>query len=726
MKKTPTDIETAKNTTLLDVTQAAADWAERRVFCVPLQQGTKRPKQNRWQHLRLVDDDFSTAFKPGDNLGGIWGEPSDWAVDLDLDLETAPLVAKHFLKEYETFIYGRREKRYSHYVFRCVGAVTLKKFVSAKRDDPNDPGMVVEIRSTGAQSVLPPSKHPDGDRYFIEHDTEFFNISRFELERLANDIAIAAVFLHFYPMGKHSGRHDYVHACTGALCHAKWKPVRIKRVMAAVLSEVVGEDEEMRDRMGAVVSTLDSYKNGGQVRGLTTLEDFTTKTTVQRLRQWLSTKNDVLEHLSVEDDPGLVKPSKRKLRLDFKKEWLEVPGLISDVAAWAHKMSYIQQPIFDLAAGLMCTSLASCNQYIVDVWDTPLSPYIMLTAPTGAGKESSMRAIKEFAQAIGLNDTVYDGFQSYYAMLDTLGEEGRVLLTWDEAARNLIAAKNIQGPDFQTITHIIKLYGAGNKIVSAVPGRKTTIPELIHPFVTVLATAQPDMLLEALDKNAEDTGFVNRFLLFDTLDEMPPLNRSRSTVFPSTLKRQGMLLRNHEIAPGQEFTRIGFSPAKTYNMFRDFEEVQRRRVGEKKEKTWARATQNALILGGLGALSADPFRPMITADLANWAIEIVTWSSDCWTERLKAAAGGERNAKESHSVQTIICNPSNYTKYARTSTQYRQLKKLNEGYMPHSVLVRATRGLSPRRRQEILDDLHESDLIASVETDGGLYYYEKL
>lgn len=721
MEKKTTDTDAAKNTALLDVTQAASDWAERGVFCVPLKRESKQPKANRWQHLRLVDEDFPKAFKPGDNIGGLWGEPSDWAVDLDLDLETAPLVAQHFFKEYETFIYGRREKRYSHYVFRCVGAVTLKLFVSPKRDDSDNPGMIVEIRSTGAQSVLPPSKHPEGDRYFIEEDTAFFDISRVELERLAHDIAIAALYLYFYPQGKHSGRHDYVHACTGALCHAKWKPARIKMVMAAVLSEVVGEDEEIKDRMGSVINTIDQHKNGGQIRGLTSLEDFMTPLVVMRLRKWLKVP-DATELL---EDPGLVQPRKRDRQLDFKPEWLQVPGLIGEVAEWSRKRAYIQQPVFDLATGIMCASLASSNNYIVSIWDTPLSPYVMIVAPTGAGKDAPIRAIADFAHAIGLSDRVFDGFQSFYALLDVLGESPYAMLTWDEAGRNLVAAKNANGPDYTTITHVIKLYGAGNKVIAATPGRNKAIPELEFPFLTVLATAQPDMLSEALDKNVEDTGFVNRFLLFDTVQEMPPLNRMRADVFPSSIKRQGKMLLNHEPAPGQEFTQIGFENNKTLNMFRSFEEVQRKRVSVKKENTWARATQNALILAGLAAITLDPHRPAITEGQANWAMEIVTWSCDCWTERLKSLGSGDRNEKETNRVEQVIANPLNYVKYASSPKQHKQLAQLQAGFMPTSVLIRVTRNVVPRRRDEILDDLHESGVIGTMERDGVILYFAK-
>jgi hypothetical protein len=199
------------NKTGFDPTPAVEDWLERKIHCVPLRPKSKRPKDTNWPKMILnAPDKISRAFKIGDNLGGLWGEPSDHITDLDLDLEEACLVAPHILPE--TFVYGRKGKESSHYLFRCIGAETRKWMI-------REIGTIVEIRSTGTQSALPPSRYPDGGRYFIENDVEFKQISKREFEQYAVMIAIAAIILKFYPQS--GSRHDYVHAATGMLCHAK-------------------------------------------------------------------------------------------------------------------------------------------------------------------------------------------------------------------------------------------------------------------------------------------------------------------------------------------------------------------------------------------------------------------------------------------------------------------------------------------------------------------------
>lgn len=698
----------------IDVKQAAIDWEERGVYTVPLHEGTKRPRGKNWQHLRLVSDEFGKAFRLGDNLGGLWGEPSNWATDFDLDLSTAPLVAEHILEEYPTFIYGRLGKEWSHYIFRCVGAVTKKWQIQGK----DELGMVVEIRSTGAQSVLPPSKHPEGGRYFIHVDEFFFEIVKRDLEALGDEIAIASVFLYFYPEKGAHGRHDYVHACTGALCHAKWKRDKIIRVMQAVLREVADEDEEIKDRMGSVVNTIQHAEDDDHIKGLTSLEEFTTRKTVLALRQWL--KAGTREH-QIELTPKKTLAPKKK-QLDFKSDWLNVPGLIGDIAKWCNKRSYIQQPVFDLATGLICTAYASSNKYVVQTWDTPISPYCMVTAPTGGGKGSVLSAITEFSEKCGML-LPFQGFQSYYALLDTLAEEGSICLLWDEAARNLAASKNINGPDFQTITHIIRLYGQGNGVVGSTPGRKKEIPDLIHPFLVLLATAQPDMLMESLTSTAQETGVVNRFLLFDTGERMPPLNRHRSKVFPSAIKRQGRLLMQHEVSDG-DFTEVEFATTRTYNRFQEFEEAARQR-SMRKEFTWSRANQNALILAGTAAVGIDPFKPVIEDDLANWAMEIVRWSCDCWEEKIRLTGAGTLTEQQSKIVERMIRQPESFFNLANQPAQHKQLGLLKRGFMHPSVLARGTRSIPKYRLSEILDSLHDAELIGSTDQDGVTCYFSK-
>ena len=691
------------------ITQVASDWLERGVFTIPLKRNSKEPKSKRWPHLRLAEEDFDNGvFKDGDNIGGLWGDASDHIIDVDLDMEEACDVAPHIIPE--TYIYGRTGKERSHYLYRVVGAKT-KKYMHKEL------GMVVEIRSTGSQSVLPPSRHPEGGRYFThpDDDVEFTELTQFQLERYIEEVVCAAIFLKYYP--EEGSRHDYVHAATGALCHQDWSEEKIKRVMGAVLSCMQFEDEELQQRIITVTNTIERHHTGDRTRGFTSLEDWIKPSVLSRLRLW--TQAGKKESQLLAPAPRL-KPVPEKL--EFDESLLEVPGLVGDITKWARRFSYIEQPAFALATGITCTAIASCNSYLVQAWDTPLQPYLMCTAATGNGKKSLTDCVMKFADRLGMDDVVFQGFQSYYVMLDVLGELQQACWIWDEAARHIASAKKSSSPDFQVLTHVLSLYGSAGGTVAGRPGRRNPIPTLHNPFLTLLATAQPDVLMDAITTSAEETGFINRFVLFDTGDEFAPINENRIKMFPSAITKQAKLLRDYEPDPhgkNEGFTEIPFDTTRTYSRFREFEEISRRR-GARGELTWVRSNQNALILAGLLAVGVSPHQPVIDSDMADWAIKLVSWSNQCWTEKLRLTASGEDPYhRDSAKVMRIISNPQKYIHQKMLASQRLCLR---DGVMPHSLLLRRSK-LKARQLEEILDTLTESEEIGSTEQHDNTCYF---
>jgi hypothetical protein len=283
----------------------------------------------------------------------------------------------------------------------------------------------------------------------------------------------------------------------------------------------------------------------------------------------------------------------------------------------------------------------------------------------------------------------------------------------------MAAAKKTTTSDFATLSHVISLYGAANKWVPGSPGRNKTIPALEHPFLTVLATAQPEMLMEALTSTAQETGFVNRFLLLDTGTEYTGVNQRRSHVFPSAIAKHAKQLVNHEPRDG-EFTEVRFADTRTYTAFQEFEEVSRRRAMGG-QATWGRANQNALVVAGLAAVGVSAIHPVIDIDTAKWAIRIVTWSCDCWDEKVSMTASGESySEKDSFKIERIINSPHKYVNQTMSSNQRMALQ---EGLIPNAIVLRNTRGIDPKRREQILSDLHEMGKIGSTEKYNQVVYF---
>ena len=124
---------------------------------IPVPHRSKNPGFDGWQRLRLTAETIHDHFNgQPQNIGVLLGEPSGWLIDVDLDHPRAVELAAQFLPPTPA-IFGRAGKPRSHWLYRVTAPVATKKYKSKSA------GMIVELRSTGTQTVFPPSTHESGE-----------------------------------------------------------------------------------------------------------------------------------------------------------------------------------------------------------------------------------------------------------------------------------------------------------------------------------------------------------------------------------------------------------------------------------------------------------------------------------------------------------------------------------------------------------------------------------
>lgn len=697
-----------------DARKIAAMWLGQGIMPVPLRYQTKKPKEgDGWNKRRVSFDTIPLHFSRNDNVGGLWGSPSKGIVDVDLDWDEASKVAIHLLPE--TFVYGRVSRPGSHFLIRCHGVKGQKRALKKG-------GVISEIRADGSQSVLPPSIHPDGDRYEFYHETAIADMDSKALEAAVTDIAIAAVFLRSFP--DKGSRHDYIHAITGAMMNAAWPEKRIMRLVRAII--LSSDDDDPEQRLRTVTNTIEHQKSGDRVMGWKSLETWVDKVQLDSIKRWLSSRLRgsgggggiiIGGNGHADKEPPT---ARQRLIPPFPMELLEEPGLVGDIARWSGRQSFLKQPAFELATGLMTTALASSNKYLVAGWDTPLSPYFMLVAPTAWGKEAATSNVYRFAKAIEMGDHVYQGFQSYYALLDCLTEPPHLACwLWDEAAQRLSASRHTNSPDHQTVSHLISLYGKGNDAVAGAPGRKQAIEPLEKPFLTLLATAQPNLLIEAITVSAQATGFVNRMVLFDAGEKPPVVNPNRQNLMPSSCLKLAKTLRDHQAPEGRQTSVRYDTPS--LNLFTEFDASSRVLTSRGDEfEIWGRANQNALIVAGILAVGRNPKKPMITLEITERAVMLVRWSIACWMARIGESASRGKRETQSKRVEGLI-RRAPILSHRSGKDKYRET--MVKGEMPKAVLQRMTRDINLRDLDDILDQMIEAELISVSEDEDGMVSY---
>lgn len=137
----------------------ARSYTKRGWAVVPIPHGQKGPRIKGWQDLRLTETNLPEYFDEDEpsNIGVLLGEPSNWLIDVDLDHPAAVELADDYLPT-TAAIFGRKSNPASHRLYRVTGPMNTKKFQTAEKK------MLLEVRSTGCQTVMPGSVHPSGER----------------------------------------------------------------------------------------------------------------------------------------------------------------------------------------------------------------------------------------------------------------------------------------------------------------------------------------------------------------------------------------------------------------------------------------------------------------------------------------------------------------------------------------------------------------------------------
>src|SRR5262249_3500365 len=158
---------------------------------IPVPLGSKAPKSRNWQKLRITEQNAPRYFNgAAQNIGILLGKASNWLVDVDLDCPEALSLSARFLPPTGS-IFGHPSKRRSHWLYKAPGAK------SERFADPTGGGMLVELRSTGAQTIFPPSTHTSGEAITWDADGETATIEAGGLTVACGRLAVAClIFRH--------------------------------------------------------------------------------------------------------------------------------------------------------------------------------------------------------------------------------------------------------------------------------------------------------------------------------------------------------------------------------------------------------------------------------------------------------------------------------------------------------------------------------------------------
>lgn len=267
---------------------SAAGWA-----VTPLPPRSKAAGRVGWQRERLAGDDLDRAFADAGGIGGLNGEPSGGRCDVDLD-DAFARAAWPYIGPATDLRHGRASSPESHawYVLDDPPAQTERLRDPTARDAQGRPVTLIELRSTGGQTVLPPSTHPSGERIVWHATGEAARVQTADLQRAVRRCGAVAMVARRWPDG---ARHDVALALGGLLLRAGW-PTDDAAALVEITARVAG-DPEVGDRVRGVRDTAAKIAKGERATGGPRLAELLAdgEAVVGRLREWLELR-DASEH----------------------------------------------------------------------------------------------------------------------------------------------------------------------------------------------------------------------------------------------------------------------------------------------------------------------------------------------------------------------------------------------------------------------------------------------
>ena len=264
----------------MNTIEAAHAYAANGWSPIPIAPLSKRPLHHNWSTKLVEPALIDTLFTEGLNVGLALGTQSKGLVDVDID-DAIALTLSHRLPATDR-VHGRSKNPSSHYWYQIEGDVPPTR----QFKDPVDGAMLIELRSTGGQTVVPPSRYGDTgniDQLVWEREGAPRNIEGKALLAAVARVAALTLLAKHWP-GEGS-RHNAALALSGYLIRGGMAVTDVTAMMEDICG--AAQDEELADRLLAVQSTAEQLAAGGASSGFPTLAGLVDEKVLKAVSTWL-------------------------------------------------------------------------------------------------------------------------------------------------------------------------------------------------------------------------------------------------------------------------------------------------------------------------------------------------------------------------------------------------------------------------------------------------------
>ncbi|MFM0095732.1 DUF3987 domain-containing protein [Paraburkholderia nemoris] len=350
------------------------------------------------------------------------------------------------------------------------------------------------------------------------------------------------------------------------------------------------------------------------------------------------------------------------------------PGFLGEIAQFIYAAAPRQVPEIALAGAIGLMAGICGRAY--NISGTGLNLYTLLLAPTGTGKESMSSGISALMKSIRDHVPAADDYVGpatiasapalvkyigkHKSFVSILGEFGLTMqqMASPKAAPHLVGIKQI-------LLDLFHKSGRNGELRPSIYSDSDKTTAVVQsPSLSILAESTPETFYNALNEGLVADGMLPRFTIIEYNGSRPDGNSNR-LAYPDTGLQEKLktlithtLLLNNANAPYD--VQMDADSTAIFDAFdRQCTADINRASMEATRQLWNRAHIKALRLAALVAVGCNPYEPVITRDIALWAIGIERASAHNIIARFEAGEIGEVSTEDMR-IKCVIAAINEY------------------------------------------------------------------
>lgn len=384
------------------------------------------------------------------------------------------------------------------------------------------------------------------------------------------------------------------------------------------------------------------------------------------------------------------------------------PGLVGEIAQYIYTSAIRPVPEVALMGALAMTAGIVGRQY--NVSGSGLNLYLILLAPTGTGKEGAGSGISNLMAKVRETVPSVDQFigpaefASGPALIKTLDNQPCLFSILGEFGLRMqaMADQRASGAEKTLQKALLNLYSKSGwhqtESSTAYSDREKNTKTLYAPALTIFGESTPETFFQGLSEQQVLSGLLPRFAFLEYTGGRPPRNRVSAFCDPDP----GLVQRVADLAATAIQMQANAACASvivdTYaqavlDQFDEFCDYKINNGSEVYKQLWNRAHLKALRLAGVVAVGINSYQPVITQDLAQWAVDFVKNDISTIEARFDKNEVGDGEHRHESAVRKAVLDYLQMDMEKRRSYKVPE-KIIDQQIIPYTFIRRRLRLLS--------------------------------